>query len=73
MIGAGAIASLDLIGSPTEFAQLPSLAVGFVVAGIVGYLSIRWLLGYLSRHALTVFAVYCLVVGIGGLLLNLHA
>ncbi len=73
MIGAGAIASLDLVASPTAFAQLPPLIVGFCVAAVVGYLSIRWLLGYLSRHPLTVFAGYCLVVGLVGLLLSLNA
>jgi undecaprenyl-diphosphatase len=72
MIGAGAIASLDLVASPTASSQLPSLAVGFVAAAIVGYLSIRWLLGYLTRHPLSVFAAYCLVVGIACLVLNLY-
>jgi undecaprenyl-diphosphatase len=32
------------------------------VAGIVGYLSISWLLGYLKRHPTYVFVAYRLVL-----------
>lgn len=73
MIGAGTIASLDLLASPTAFAQLAPLAAGFAVAAVVGYFSIRWFLGYLSRRPLAPFAIYCLVVGAAGLLANLYA
>jgi undecaprenyl-diphosphatase len=38
--------------------------IGFVVAAIIGWLSIRWLINYVSKNSLYVFAVYCAVVGV---------
>ena len=70
MLGAGVITLKDLAGAPAPAAQLPALAVGFLTSAVVGYLAIRWLLGYLSRRSLTPFALYCLAVGLGGLLLS---
>lgn len=70
MIGAGLIALLDLAGMDSAVDQLPSLALGFISAALVGYLSIRWLLNYLSRRPLTIFIVYCSLIGIGGLVLS---
>jgi undecaprenyl-diphosphatase len=55
--------------SPSLDLLLP-VVVGFVTAAIVGYLTIRWLLAYLAGHRLTVFAVYCFVVGVVGLVLT---
>ena len=70
MLGAGVIALKDLAGAPAPAAQLPALAVGFLTSAVVGYLAIRWLLGYLSRRSLAPFALYCVAVGLGGLLLS---
>jgi undecaprenyl-diphosphatase len=67
MLGAGLVAGRDLIGlsAAREFA-LP-LAAGFAAAAVVGYLSIRWMLSFVARRPLTVFSIYCLVVGSVGL------
>jgi len=35
------------------------------VAAVVGWLSIRWLLAYLNKHSLYVFAAYCVLASIG--------
>ncbi|HEX3147716.1 MAG TPA: undecaprenyl-diphosphatase UppP [Gemmataceae bacterium] len=43
--------------------QAANLLVGAAVAGIVGYLSIAWLLGYLKKHATYGFVIYRLVLG----------
>lgn len=64
MIGAGGLAVIDLFQVPDFTAQLPTLLVGFLAAMIVGYLSIRWLLGYLTRHSLYGFAGYCLFLSV---------
>ncbi len=64
MIGAGGVAVVDLIQSSTASGQIPTLLAGFVVAAIVGYFSIRWLLSYLARRPLYLFAIYCLVVSL---------
>ncbi len=60
MLGAGGLAVLDLLQLPDFTSQLPTLLLGFIAAMIVGYLSIRWLLGFLTRHSFYGFAVYCL-------------
>lgn len=65
MLAAGAYQVLDLATTPgmqlTSF--LPLLAVGFITAAIVGWFAIKWLIDYLSRRSLYVFAIYCAVVG----------
>jgi undecaprenyl-diphosphatase len=49
---------------------LPYLIAGFVSAAVVGWLAIRWLLAYLSRRPLYLFALYCAVLGITVLVLE---
>jgi len=44
--------------------QLPVLLVGVLVAALVGWLSIRWLIQYVARHPLYSFAVYCSLLGV---------
>ncbi len=44
-------------------AQAPILVVGFLVSAITGFLAIRFMLAYLRRYNLYVFAIYCLIVG----------
>ena len=51
--------------------DLLNLAVGTTVAGVVGYASIAWLLGFLNKHATYGFIVYRLLLG--GLILGLWA
>jgi undecaprenyl-diphosphatase len=59
MLGAGVVALTDLLGSGALAEQLPAIIVGFVTAAVAGYLCIRWLLHYLQRHSLYIFAAYC--------------
>lgn len=70
MLGAGGIAFVDLLSIPDFTSQIAPLAIGFISAAIVGYLSIDWLLSFLVRRGLNFFAVYCVLVGIGILLLD---
>jgi undecaprenyl-diphosphatase len=42
---------------------LGPLAVGFVAAAVFGWLAIGWLIGYLNRRSLYVFAAYCVAAG----------
>jgi undecaprenyl-diphosphatase len=55
---------LDVLQMPNLGAFLPLLAVGFVAAAIVGWFAIKWLIGYLNRHSLYGFAIYCAVLGV---------
>lgn len=57
----------DLEGVPSLFAsgdQLAALAVGTVVAAVVGYLAIAGLLAFLRRYSTGVFVVYRVVFGV---------
>lgn len=71
MLGAGVYQMLDVAHLPglTEF--LPALAVGFVTAAVVGWVSVRWLLGYLANHSLYVFSAYCAAAGLVVLIFQL--
>jgi len=68
MIGANLVALLDLGKMPDIAQQAAPLIAGFAVAAVVGFASIHWLLRYLTRRPLTVFSIYCLVVGLATLL-----
>ncbi|MBK9005699.1 MAG: undecaprenyl-diphosphatase UppP [Anaerolineae bacterium] len=63
MLAAGGYEMLDVMNMPYLSGFLPLLAVGFVTAAIVGWFAIKWLIDYLSKRSLYVFAVYCAVVG----------
>jgi undecaprenyl-diphosphatase len=63
MLAAGGYQMLDVIKMPNLSEFLPLLAVGFVTAALVGWFAIKWLIDYLSKRSLYVFAIYCAVVG----------
>ncbi len=70
MIGAGLVSIKDVLEVPNLSEFLPVLLVGVLSALLVGYLSIHWLLKFLGKRPLYVFAVYCVifalvVLGIG--------
>lgn len=71
MLAAGAYESLGLLKMPNLGTFLPLLAVGFVTAVAVGWLAIKWLLGYLNKHSLYVFAIYCALIGTASLVFAL--
>lgn len=64
LTAASAYETLNVIQMPGTREFLPFLAVGFITAGIVGWLSIKWLIAFLQRHSLYIFAGYCAVVGL---------
>ncbi|NWF63470.1 MAG: undecaprenyl-diphosphatase UppP [Chloroflexi bacterium] len=64
LLAAGLYESLEVIRLPNTTEFLPILLTGFVISCIVGWLAIRWLLGYLRQHSLYVFSAYCLIAGI---------
>jgi undecaprenyl-diphosphatase len=71
MLAAGGYEMLDVLQMPNLGEFLPLLVVGFVTAAVVGWFAIKWLLDYLSRHSLYVFAAYC--AALGGIVLGVHA
>lgn len=64
MPAAAVVAFLQLETLPQATSLLLPLAVGFLGAAVVGYLSIRWLLNYLASRSLIPFAIYCAIVGV---------
>lgn len=71
LTAAGVYESLEVIRLPGTTEFLPYLMVGFITAGIVGWLSIKWLIQYLREHSLYIFAGYCAVVGLVCLAISL--
>lgn len=71
MLAAGAYEMLDVLKMPNLGAFLLPLAVGFVTAAASGWLAIKWLLNYLSKHSLYVFAAYCAALGLIVLVIHL--
>jgi len=64
MLAAGGYEMLDVLKMPNLSEFLPLLAVGFITAAIVGWFAIKWLIDYLSKRSLYVFAIYCAVIGV---------
>jgi undecaprenyl-diphosphatase len=68
LFAAGAVSMLDLLEIDGLANVLPAFIPGFIVAGIVGYLSIGWLLRILTKYPLYYFSGYCLAAGVATLL-----
>ena len=64
MLAAGLFASFDLRNIPNLISNLLVFLPGFISSAVVGYLSIRWLLDYVSKHSLYIFSIYCSIVGL---------
>ncbi len=70
MLAAGGYETLGLRHVAGIGSFVLPLVIGFIAAGVVGWFSIRWLIDYVSKHSLYVFAVYCAVVGIAALVVS---
>lgn len=62
LTGASVVAVKDLLDVPNFVQYLPPLAVGTVVSLVVGLLCIHWLLGFLAKQSMAVFAVSALLL-----------
>jgi len=58
-------------GAHHQVENWTSLGIAFVVATITAFIAVKWLMGYIQTHRLTVFAVYRILFG--GALLALLA
>lgn len=64
ILGAGVLQLFDVVrGTESFMSSTAAVIAGAVAAAITGYLVIRFLLNYLRRGSLYVFAAYCAVVG----------
>ncbi len=71
LIAAGINGLQQFISLPNTTTMLPNLIAGSIVAALVGYLSIKWLLSFLANKSLSYFAVYCFIFGIINLIVIL--
>jgi len=71
MLAAGALTLVDFLSMPNQAELLPSFIPGFIASAISGYLAIRWLLAFLTRYPLLIFAIYCSIFGLVNLCLAL--
>ncbi len=69
MIAAGLYESFSVLKGGQFGDLLIPLVLGLVVATVTGWISIRWLLRYVSSHSLYAFAAYCAAAGILSLVL----
>ncbi len=64
LLAAGLYESFTVIMLPDAAEFLPILVVGLVTSAVVGWLAVKWLINYLSKRSMVVFAVYCAVFGV---------
>jgi undecaprenyl-diphosphatase len=64
IIGAGLLTGWDLTGSSEPTLALSVLIVGFVSSLLVGWISLKWLLGLIKSGKFHWFGVYCLLIGL---------
>lgn len=64
MLSAGLLESIKLIQLPNFSQLLPVFIPGFIVSGITGYISIHWLLKFLSKNRLDIFSIYLIILGV---------
>lgn len=68
LAGAGAKKFLELRHETLTGHQQADFIIGMITAAIVGYIAIRVLLRYISRHSYSVFMWYRVVLGVGVLI-----
>lgn len=66
ILAAGVLKTPELFKPENHDILGPALA-GSVAAGVLAYISVRFLVKYFETKTLTPFAIYCLVAGIGSL------
>ncbi len=69
--GAVLLKLIDVIKDGADLSMLPSYLVGMVIAGVVGYASIRFLQKIVSRGRFGGFAWYCWIVGALAIVISL--
>ncbi|MFI5612302.1 undecaprenyl-diphosphate phosphatase [Amycolatopsis sp. NPDC051903] len=68
VILAAGVLKLPSLFTPENSPSLGPALAGSLVAGIASYISVRFLTKYFETRTLTPFAIYCVIAGIGSLL-----
>ena len=69
MLGASLLKVLKYDGDVTK-SELAILAIGMIVAFLVSFVIIKWLMGYIKKHSFKVFGYYRIALGIVVLILG---
>ncbi|MDD2233622.1 MAG: undecaprenyl-diphosphate phosphatase [Desulfitobacteriaceae bacterium] len=64
IFGAILLQSVSLFKGTVEQISAISLIMAIIASGIFGYLAIKWMIGFLKRKSLKVFAVYVCCLGV---------
>ncbi len=64
IVGAGLLTGLDLMESSKPTLAFSVLTVGFISSLLVGWISLKWLLGLIKSGKFHWFGVYCIFVGL---------
>lgn len=64
ILGAGVLQLFDVLRAQSPAPAWAAVIPGAIAAAVVGYLCIHYLLSYLRRGRLYVFAAYCAVLGL---------
>ena len=68
MLGAGMLGIKDLVEQPDLMEKEGAgILISFITAALVGFVVIRWFLGYIRRHSMMGFAAYCIAASLLGL------
>lgn len=70
ILGAGLLQAKRMLELPSLDASLPPLLLGFLAAALSGYACIRFLLAYVKKRGLEVFAVYCWLFGLSAIAIH---
>ncbi|MBO9129278.1 undecaprenyl-diphosphate phosphatase [Bacillus sp. 165] len=68
--GAVVLQCFDLVGGNTENISTGALIIGTLSSAFFGYIAVSWMINYLKKHSLKIFAYY--VWGLGFLILTLQ-
>ena len=63
-MGAAVLEIKDVAGASLEVGTVISYIVGMIVAAVVGYFAIKFMIGVVRRKRYIYFSIYCLIVGI---------
>lgn len=68
ILGAALVQAKDIAGFD---AGLEVMIAGFLSAAIFSYLAVKFMMGYIQKHSLRIFAYYCWIIGILTLIITM--
>lgn len=69
VFGAAVLKSFTLLSNSVPVESLGAYLVGAIVALVVGYISIAWLMRIMARGRFFYFGIYCVVIALAGMII----